>query len=412
MVRRDSCQAPRAGTVELNALIQRYKTIRFHSLALLDGLSEEDCCVQSMPDASPAKWHLAHTTWFFETFILEPFVAGYEAFDPRYRVLFNSYYETVGAQFPRPKRGLITRPDLKTILSYRTFVDDAISHLLSAVELPHRLVGLIELGLQHEQQHQELIVMDIKHLFYQNPLKPAYIKSQAQSALVSRSGDTVSRGWIDCEGGLIEIGAHNELFSFDNERPRHPYYQPPFRLAKSLVSNQEYLQFILDDGYNRPELWLSDGWHWLKSNSVTHPLYWELKDGHWFEFTLTGQATLDLGKPVAHISFYEADAFARWAGARLPTESEWEWAISTTASDQLSHCFDLAWQWTISPYSPYPGFEVADGAIGEYNGKFMINQMVLRGGSLATPKGHSRPTYRNFYPPAVRWQFSGIRLAM
>lgn len=395
----------------MKALTQRYNTIRSYSLALIEGLSEADCSVQSMPDASPTKWHLAHTSWFFETFVLEPFVTGYQAFNPGFRALFNSYYESVGAQYPRPKRGLITRPDLRMVLAYRAFIDDKISHMLSIGDLPNTVLAMIELGLHHEQQHQELMVMDIKHLFFQNPMKPAFITTPLQSALIPRSGDAHLRGWLDFEGGLIDIGAHTDHFSFDNERPRHHHYQSPFRLARSLVTNQEYLQFILDDGYHRPDLWLSDGWHWLKSNAVSQPLYWELRDGHWFEFTLNGQSSLDLSVPVTHLSFYEADAFARWAGARLPTETEWEWAVSSIAPDQLSHCFDLAWQWTASPYTPYPGFQVADGAIGEYNGKFMINQMVLRGGSLATPKGHSRSTYRNFFPPSARWQFSGIRLA-
>lgn len=354
-----------------------------------------------MPDASPAKWHLAHTSWFFETFLLAPLLSGYRAFDPAYATLFNSYYVGVGARHPRAQRGLISRPSLEEIHAYRRHVDQAMLRLIARVA-PPRWQGLFELGLHHEQQHQELILMDIQHMLSCNPIEPAYRETGPGP------GAPGALEWIDVPGGLYTIGHAGKGFAFDNETPCHRIWLEPFRIADRLVTAGEYLRFIEDDGYRRPELWLSDGWAAVETDSWVAPLYWRRSDTGWTRFALDGHRPLDPSEPVLHLSYYEADAYARWAGHRLPTEAEWEVAVTRSSLRQL---FDQGWQWTASPYVAYPGFTPAAGVVGEYNGKFMINQMVLRGGSLATPTGHSRPTYRNFFPPSARWMFSALRLA-
>lgn len=403
----------------------RFRRVRDATLALAAPLSAEDQLAQSMPDASPTKWHLAHTTWFFETFLLTPCLAGYRVFDPAFGYLFNSYYEAIGPRQPRPQRGLLTRPPLERVLAYRAHVDEAMARLLGKVD-DDELAGLLDLGLAHEQQHQELILMDILHLFAQSPLKPAY--APAPALPVGR--DPGPAGEIAFEGGLVEIGRQGEGFAFDNEGPRHKVYLEPYRLADRLVTNAEWLAFMADGGYARPELWLSEGWAHAQAEQWEAPLYWEKgADGGWLAMTLQGRRAIAPHAPVTHVSFYEADAFATWAGARLPTEAEWERAAASTevsgnfreqrqygpaaakAQPGLRQMFGDVWEWTRSAYAPYPGFRPAAGAIGEYNGKFMVGQMVLRGGCCATPEGHVRPTYRNFFYPHQRWMFSGVRLA-
>jgi ergothioneine biosynthesis protein EgtB len=399
-----------------------FDQVRQRSLHLAEPLSPEDCCAQSMPDASPVKWHLAHTTWFFETFILEAREADFKPFHPAFRILFNSYYNGVGDKHPRPRRGLLTRPALSEVLAYRHDVDRRMAALLAAAPQDAELAALVELGLQHEQQHQELILTDLKHLLAQNPLAPAYL-----DAPLSRDGAPGPMGWIDYPGGLAEIGHAGRGFAFDNEAPRHRVYLEPFALSSRLVTNAEYLEFIEAGGYRDPSLWLSEGWDRVASGELAHPLYWQQErqeaGGAWREFTLHGLQALDPGRPVTHVSMYEADAYARWRGTRLPWEAEWEFAardLQVTAGDMhpraaggsgLSQMFGECWQWTGSSYAPYPGFRPAAGALGEYNGKFMVNQYVLRGSSCATPHGHARASYRNFFPAGTRWQFSGIRLA-
>ncbi len=401
----------------------RFQTVRARSQALAAGLTEADQTTQSMPDASPTKWHLAHTTWFFETFILGSHRRGYRAFDPAYPYLFNSYYQQAGPRYPRPQRGLLSRPSATEVTSYRQAVDAAILEGLASGELGGA-EALVELGCHHEQQHQELILSDILHLFAQSPLRPAY-RPPAPAATM----DDVPLRWTSFPGGIVPMGNGGEEFAFDNETPRHEVLLRPFRMANRLVTNSEWMSFINDDGYDTPELWLSDGWAYIQREHVSAPLYWERCDGRWRSMTLHGMHDIVPNAPVEHISFYEADAFARWAGARLPTEHEWEHAVVAAGVElageerqslgaqpadgdgPLLQAFGELWQWTASAYLGYPGYKPAAGAIGEYNGKFMSGQMVLRGSSFATPPGHGRATYRNFFFPRHRWPFIGLRLA-
>lgn len=406
-------------------LAERYQHVRERTRELAAPLSVEDCCVQSMPDASPAKWHLAHTTWFFETFVLERWLPGYRPFRREFRSLFNSYYDSIGDRHPRPQRGLLTRPALEDAIRYRDETDQHMQALLADMGEMPEVAALVVLGLHHEQQHQELMLTDIKHLFSMNPLAPVY------GEVLSPSKPPAMLAWHEFSGGLVQIGHAGPAFAWDNEQPRHPVFVAPFRLASRLVTNGEFLDFIHAGGYDDPRLWLSDGWEWVQMRRLVgggrFPLYWRREEA-WLEYTLGGLARLDPLRPVVHVSYYEADAYARWAGARLPTEAEWEVAVDRQPTEGnfavdrefhpksasqagLSQMYGDAWEWTSSDYAPYPGFRVAPGAIGEYNGKFMINQRVLRGGSCATPPGHIRPTYRNFFPAAAAWQFSGIRLA-
>jgi ergothioneine biosynthesis protein EgtB len=383
------------------AIAERFATVRAHTEQLAAALTDEDQCVQSMPDASPAKWHRAHTTWFFEQFVLRPHLPGYQAFDADFAFLFNSYYEAVGARHPRPARGLLTRPSARRVGDYRAHVDAAMQRLLSAP--PEPLEALVELGLQHEQQHQELLLTDILHAFAQNPLRPA-----ALPGWTDPQGVPGPTRFVDFPGGLVRIGDAGQGFAFDNEGPAHQVFLQPHALADRLVRNAEWLGFIADGGYRTAALWMSDGWTTVQEQGWSAPLYWRETPEGWLHTGPGGELPLDPAAPVRHISWYEADAYARWAGARLPTEAELEAAASRGGLHELT---GHVWQWTGSAYVPYPGFIPAAGAIGEYNGKFMINQMVLRGGSLATPPGHARPTYRNFFHPDRRWQFTGLRLA-
>jgi ergothioneine biosynthesis protein EgtB len=398
-----------------------YDSVRRRSLHLAEPLSAEDCVAQSMPDASPVKWHLAHTTWFFETFILEPREARFAPFHPAFRMLFNSYYNGVGARHPRPQRGLLTRPSLDEVRAYRANVDARIKRLLAAAPDDDALAQLVTLGLQHEQQHQELILTDLKHLLAHNPLAPAYL-----GLALAPAPAAAPLAWREFAGGMAEIGHAGQGFSFDNELPRHRVYVAPFALASRLATNAEYREFVDAGGYRDPDLWLSEGWDAVCAGALGHPLYWQPDgQGGWREFTLHGLLPLDPARPAVHLSLYEADAYARWRGARLPLEAEWELAAhgvpanagaalhpgGAAADAGLAQMFGACWQWTASSYAPYPGYRPAPGALGEYNGKFMVNQYVLRGSSCATPPGHARTSYRNFFPAGARWQFSGIRLA-
>jgi ergothioneine biosynthesis protein EgtB len=421
-------------------LARRYQTVRDQSLALAAPLSEADCQVQSMPDTSPTKWHLAHTTWFFETFVLERFEPGFRPFNPAFRVLFNSYYQGVGDQHPRPQRGLVTRPGMAEVRAYRAQVDRRVAALLAHSDAPE-LAALVELGLQHEQQHQELLLTDIKHLLACNPTDPVY---RGHWPLVPVAPAPLR--WIAFDGGQADIG-HEEGagFAFDNETPRHTVLLTPHALANRPVTHGEWLAFMHDGGYSDPRWWMAAGWDWVRSQRIEAPLYWRTdgdpaQNGGWTNFTLHGRMPIDPHTPVVHISWFEADAYARWCAAqqdepiRLPTEAEWEHAAQTLGPELQAranfmdsgalHPLPLAkdqpglqqmggdvWEWTASAYLPYPGYRPWTGAVGEYNGKFMINQMVLRGGSCATPRDHLRASYRNFFPTDARWQFSGLRLA-
>jgi ergothioneine biosynthesis protein EgtB len=420
-----------ASGTDRSAERDRFAAVRQQSEALAAHLSPEDQAIQSMPDVSPTKWHLAHTSWFFETFLLGPLDPAYREFDPAFAYLFNSYYEAVGPRHPRPERGLLSRPTVDAIAAYRDHVTAAMLRLIETAgeSVWQRAAPLIELGTHHEQQHQELILMDIKHVFSLNPLLPAY---QAPRPHVVAPERPVA-AWAEFAGGLEEIGHAGAGFAFDNEGPRHKVWIEPFRLATHPVCCGEYLDFIADGGYRRPEFWLSEGWTAVQQQGWQAPLYWRSEDDGWRIFTLSGERPVDPAEPVCHVSLYEADAFARWAGKRLPTEAEWEIAArdlpligNLCDTGHLHPCPDTAsanddpgsrqmigdvWEWTASPYVAYPRFRPAAGAVGEYNGKFMSNQMVLRGGAAVTPAAHLRVTYRNFFPPSARWAFSGLRLA-
>jgi len=409
-----------AHTSTVAPTVEDYQRIRDLTEALAAPLSPEDQTVQSMADVSPTKWHRAHVTWFFETFVLAPNLPGYQPFHPDFGYLFNSYYETVGKRHPRPDRGLLTRPGAAEIGQYRRHVDEAMVAFVGAA--PDDVLALVELGLHHEQQHQELLLMDIKHVLSVNPLSPAYRDLPPGPPAVARP-----QGWVEHPGGLVEIGHDGAGFAFDNEAPRHAEWLEPFALGDRVVTNGDWLAFVDDGGYRRPELWLSDGWAAIQAAEARAPLYWRWRDGAWTEFTLAGAEPLDPARPVVHLSYYEADAYARWADARLPTEAEWEAVAAahpvrgrSLDPDRLRPetgpagdlgLFGDVWEWTSSAYLPYPGFRPAAGAVGEYNGKFMVGQHVLKGGSCATPAGHVRPTYRNFFPPGAQWAFSGLRLA-
>ena len=393
--------AERAITEASHGLRGAYAQVRASTETLCAALSGEDQCVQSMPDASPAKWHRAHTTWFFEQFVLRPYAAGYTVFDDDFCYLFNSYYEAVGARHPRPQRGLLTRPSAEAVGHYRAHVDQAVDAWLAGGCASSEAVTLVELGLQHEQQHQELLLTDMMHAFAQSPLMPAVLPDWME-----QPGSIEPPRFVAFRGGIAGIGAGDDGFSFDNETPRHQVLLAPYQLASRLVRNGEYRAFIEDGGYRRPELWMADGWDRMRQDGWTAPLYWHEGADGWRQFGPGGDAALIDAVPVRHISWYEADAFARWSGARLPTEAELE-----AGQSRIAEFTGHVWQWTASAYTPYPGFRPAPGAVGEYNGKFMINQMILRGGSAATPPGHARPTYRNFFHPDRRWQFTGLRLA-
>ncbi len=403
--------------------IAAYRTIRADTESICSPLEIDDYQLQSIVETSPPKWHIAHVSWFFETFVLTPYLSGYRPFHPRFAYLFNSYYETVGSMHPRPKRGMLSRPTVAAVYDYRSYVDEHMLALLSSLDVSNRsdVLFRLQLGLHHEQQHQELLFMDIKHNFSVNPLAPAY-----RTDLKRHLGRTRPARWVEFEGGIRQIGATDEGFHFDNETPRHGVLLEDWRLADRLVTNEEYLEFVEDGGYDDPRLWLADGWQLIRRRDWRHPLYWSRSDGEWREFTLGGMRPLNPHQPVAHISCYEADAYARWAEKRLPTEAELECALATQpvngnfADDGYLHpgpattagqWYGDLWNWTSTAYSPYPGFKPLEGSMGEYNGKFMANQMVLKGGCCATPAGHIRASYRNFFYPHDRWAFSGLRLA-
>jgi len=402
---------PRDDTHALNAdnlraaWAQSFRAVRAETERRAAPLSPEDQVVQSMPDASPTKWHRAHTTWFFEQFLLVSNVDGYRVFDERFSYLFNSYYVAAGPRHARPRRGLVTRPDADEVSAFRAHVDAAVARLIEGADtaLLEKIIPIIEIGLNHEQQHQELMLTDILHAFAQNPVSPAYDAKWQPPRVNEGKGD-----FADLPSGIHAIGHDGDGFCFDNEQPVHRVLIEGARVARYLVTNAEWLAFMEEGGYATPSLWLSDGWTAVETEGWTAPGYWQKRDGAWFTLTLAGLKPVDPAAPVCHVSYYEADAFARWAGKHLPSEAEWEVAARLGL---LSDAFGVVWQWTRSAYSPYPGYRAAEGALGEYNGKFMVNQMVLRGSSLATPNGHSRPSYRNFFYPPARWQFSGLRLA-
>ncbi len=412
-------------SVDGAGLPEHYWEVRRLTERLAEPLSPEDQTVQSMPDVSPTKWHRAHVSWFFETFLLKPYLPSYDEYHPAFAYLFNSYYEAQGHRHPRPARGLVSRPGTEEVAAYRRHVDEHMLHLLQRP--PDEDVGfLVELGLNHEQQHQELLMMDIKHVLSMSPLEPAYTTIDRTARLPGPDPTRGDAAWVRHGGGDVTVGREGAGFAFDNEGPAHTVHLVPFEIAERAVTCGEWLAFIDDAGYLRPELWLSDGWAAVRAQGWNAPLYWRADDGgDWSLFTLSGRRPVDPTEPVCHVSYYEADAFARWAGARLPTELEWEAVAATqpvsgrfldpssphpSASSQPSFYGDV-WVWTASAYLPYPGFRPWAGGIGEYNGKFMVNQHVLRGGSCATPPGHVRATYRNFFPPAARWPFTGLRLA-
>jgi ergothioneine biosynthesis protein EgtB len=404
----------------------QYRAVRRCTENLCQPLEPEDFILQSIPDASPVKWHLAHTTWFFETFVLVKYVPDYQPFHPQFNFLFNSYYNAVGPRWPRPERGLLSRPSIADIRRYRTYVDEHIDQFLQTFTSGPEVAATLVLGLNHEQQHQELILTDLKHAWSANPLHPVYREA------IPAQGRTPELRWLTFPGGVTSIGFEGSDFAFDNESPRHRVFLNEFKIANRLVTSRDFLAFMADGGYERPELWLSDGWAARQAKGWTEPLYWHRQEQDWLTVTLSGLRPVALDGPVCHICFYEADAFARWSGARLPTEAEWECAAaqapvaghflesgrfhpsSTPAAGDRGPIYQLygeVWQWTASPYVGYPGYRPAAGALGEYNGKFMCNQFVLRGASCATPRSHARLTYRNFFPPDARWQFAGLRLA-
>lgn len=424
-----STEAPYLGQVSTPHPAAPYAAVRQLSETLCQPLVIEDYGVQSMADVSPPKWHLAHTTWFFETFLLSPYLVGYEVFHPGYGYLFNSYYEAVGARHPRPQRGLISRPTVAEVYQYRAYVDEAMDRLVQQRGEEPAIAALITLGLHHEQQHQELLITDLKYNLAMNPLHPVYREDLVQSDQAAPALD-----FVDVAGGLYDMGSQStgqpfDPFAFDNEGPRHRVYLNDFALANRPVTNGEYLEFIAAGGYRTAQYWLSEGWAMVNQEGWQAPLYWQQPEQDWWVMTLGGLRPLNPHEPVTHLSYFEADAYAQWRGCRLPTEAEWEVAAATVpiqgnllsrdalhpqpaqGDGPLHQLYGDTWEWTQSAYLPYPGFRTAPGAVGEYNGKFMCNQMVLRGGSCATPPGHIRPSYRNFFPPSARWQFSGLRLA-
>ena len=426
-------QAKNGNALTREYLIESYKTVRDFSATLAGPLQIEDYVIQSMPDVSPTKWHLAHTSWFFETFVLSKSRSDYKSPNPQYAYLFNSYYVQAGERHLRPKRGLISRPTVEETYNYRNHVDEYMIEFMENSEESawKDIAPVIEIGIHHEQQHQELILTDIKHVLSENPLRPVYVAPGPDSR-GSDGGKRPESKWIEFQGGVHSIGHEQGGFGYDNEYPKHKVYLEPFSLQSSLVTNGEYMEFMEDGGYRAPELWLSEGWATVEESGWEAPFYWESAQGRRREFSLRGMRDIDPGEPACHLSYFEADAYARWVGARLPTEAEWESAASElavegnfvddmqfhpAALEQGSHngslrqMFGDVWEWTSSPYTSYPGFKTLPGALGEYNGKFMCNQYVLRGGSCATSKSHIRKTYRNFFPPAARWQFMGLRLA-